>query len=379
MVLMYRREDVLVPAEHKVHRQRATELSQQYGHDVPCEDAIVEIIGTLTWEGLYIDVNSIEDDFKQLVRDQIPDADKSNTRTRLLILYHFLICQTSITSRWTLPRNPGECRVEPYLPRILQVTKMRMSAETEVYGGGIQLERTDLKSDITNHISDPDNWKEISILEYVNGQLLEDDRLIGPRSQPLVKVITCKGDEVSWREAQDHDNTRGEDIFVNQEEEEEENEGKGYVRSKSDVRRLYEVRPAEMRGMRLGQMAAEYHEIQAGGRGLESAKSKIDAQTDVGPDSDGPVIGVPNLAAPQCMRLSNGTVMKRREGRPAVLHLLYSGVPGAFGHELLWEPWQYLEDVRGNPSDEETLEQKNTRLTMFPFSVLPTNPNGEER
>ena len=53
MVLMYRREDGIVPAEHKVHRQRAIELSEQYGPDVSCEDAIVEIITTLTLEGLY--------------------------------------------------------------------------------------------------------------------------------------------------------------------------------------------------------------------------------------------------------------------------------------------------------------------------------------
>ena len=365
-------------AEQKVHRQRAIELSEQYGPDVPCEDAIVEIIRTLTLEGLYINVNDIDDDFKQVIRNQIPNTDRSDVRTRLIILYHFFICQTSTAMRWTMPRNPGECRVEAYLPKILQVTKTRMSAGTEVYGGGIEFEKTDLKSDIAKHISDPDNWKEVSILEYLNGQLIEDDQLMGPRSQPLVKVITIKGDKVSWREAQDHDNTRGDDIFMNQEEEEEDSGGKGYVRSKSDVRRLYEARPPKMKGMRFGQMAAEYHYIKAGGHGFESAKSKIDTQTGIGPDSNGVVIGIENLPAPQCMELSNGIVMKRREGRPAVLHLLYSGVPGAFGHELLWEAWQYLENVRGNPSDEETLEQKNTRLAIFPFSVYPTSTSDEE-
>ena len=111
---------------------------------------------------------------------------------------------------------------------------------------------------------------------------------------------------------------------------------------------------------------------------MEKAKSRIDTQTDVGPDSDGPVIGVANLAAPQYIKLSNGILIKRREGRSAVLHLLYSGAPGAFGHELLWDPWQYLEDVRGNQSDEETVQQRNTRLAIFPFSVYPTNLNDEE-
>ena len=85
-------------------------------------------------------------------------------------------------------------------------------------------------------------------------------------------------------------------------------------------------------------LLSEYREIQAGGWGLESAKSQIDTQTDVGPDSEGRVIGEGNLAAPQCMKLSNGTVMQRRIGQRAVLHLFYSGAPGRFGYELLWEP-----------------------------------------
>ena len=137
MVLMYRTEGVLATADQKVHRQRAIELSEQCAPDVSCEDAIVQIITTLTLEGLYFDVNRIGEDFKSMVRDQIPDADRSDNRTRLLILYHFFICQTSATNKWTLPRNPGECTVEAYIPRILQVTKMRMSAETDVCGGGV--------------------------------------------------------------------------------------------------------------------------------------------------------------------------------------------------------------------------------------------------
>ena len=386
MVLMYRKDDgvvSLVSLEEKVHRRRAIELSEQYGPDVPCEDAIVEIIGTLTLDGLYIDGSKIEEEFKEVIMSQINEVNRSAIRTKLLILYHFFIYLTSNAKSWTLPRNPGECRVEAYLPRILQVTKMRMSAETEVYGGGIQFEKTDLKSDLSKYVIDPDNWKEVSILEFLNGQLPEDDRLVGPRSQRLVQVITRKDDKVSWREARDHDKQVGDDIFLNLEEEEEAweeagNQATGYVRSKGDIRRLYEARPERMKGMRLGQFAAEYRVIKPGGNGSESALGKIDMQTDLGPASDARVLGEENLAAPQCMRLSNGTVMTRREGRSAVLHLLYSGAPGRLGHELLWDPWLFLEEVRGNEADKETLEQKNTRLAIFLFSVFPASPNDGE-
>ena len=375
MALMCTREDVLVSAEQKVHRRRVIELSEQYGSDVTCEDAIVEIMRTLMVEGFYIDINNIDDQIQQVVEDQIPKAERSNPNRKLIMLYHIFICETNTAKSWTVPRNPGECRVQAYLPRLLQVTKMKLSAETEVFGQDVQFPETDLKNDISKHITDPFNWKEVSILEYVNAHLPNDDRVVGPRSQSLVQVITNKEDNVSWREAQDHDKQKGEDIFVNNDEEDEE---KCYVRSQMDVRRLYEVRPKRMAGMSLGQFAAEFRRIKAGGCGFENANSKINPETDVGPDSDGRVVGMVDIAAPQCMKLSNGTVMLRRGGRPAVLHLLYSGVPGRFGHELLWEPWQYLEDVKGNQSEEETQGQKSTRLAIFDMSVYPGNQEDDD-
>ena len=120
MVLIFRGEDVSVSAQQMVHRQRLVELSQQYGPEVACEDAIVEIMKTVIVEGLYIDDNNVDKEIKQVIQDQIPSADRSELRTRLIILYHIFICQTNTTERWTLPRNPGECTVEAYLPRILK-------------------------------------------------------------------------------------------------------------------------------------------------------------------------------------------------------------------------------------------------------------------
>ena len=64
-------------------------------------------------------------------------------------------------------------------------------------------------------------------------------------------------------------------------------------------------------------------------------------------------------------------IMQMRTKRSAVLRLLYSGVPDRFGHQLLWEPWQYFEQVKGNDDDDETDEQKSIRLSLLPFSVYP--------
>ena len=114
-----------------------------------------------------------------------------------------------------------------------------------------------------------------------------------------------------------------------------EDQGKGCIRSKNDVRILYEAWPDNMNGKRLGHLAAKYRETQAGGHGLARAQGKIDLGTGVRPDSDARVIGEDNLAAPTCIRISNGTVMQRRVEKPAVLHLLYSRASGRFGHEML--------------------------------------------
>ena len=157
-----------------------------------------------------------------------------------------------------------------------------------------------------------------------------------------------------------------------------EDQGKGCIRSKNDVRILYEAWPDNMNGKRLGHLAAKYRETQAGGHGLARAQGKIDLGTGVRPDSDARVIGEDNLAAPTCIRISNGTVMQRRVEKLAVLHLLYSRASGRFGHEMLWHQWQFLEHVRGNQGDDESVQKKNLRLAIFPLSMYQTSVNDEE-
>ena len=40
---------------------------------------------------------------------------------------------------------------------------------------------------------------------------------------------------------------------------------------------------------------------------------------------------------------------------------------------LLWSPWTELERVNGEQEEEETEEQKETRLCVFPRSVFPVH------
>ena len=139
------------------------------------------------------------------------------------------------------------------------------------------------------------------------------------------------------------------------------------MRTKSDVRTLYEMRPPSMNNMVLGFFASRYRRIKPGGHGLEAARDKIDPSTGSGPDSTERGAGDDHLIAPQCMNLTNEVLMIKRSGRDAVLHFLYDGKARKHGNQVLWESWQFLEEIRDQDQDV-TEQQTRTRLEVFPMS-----------
>ena len=368
MVSMFTPEPVAGTSEELLFRRRALELSKQLDDEVLWEDAILNVVVQLVQEGLCIRMSDIGEEITKVISDQIGVYGRSADRTALIIIYHYLIWKTAGGETWTLPRNIGDQRVIPYLPRLLRVMKMTMTAETCVKGESLSFDETVLRQDVAKLLEDSDSWKEVSILEFVNACMPEESRLVGPRSQPVVQVMTKKDRNLIWRQAEDHDNLRGEEVFQNDPDGEEER----YVRTEGDIRKLYEIRPDNLKLMVLGHFASDYRKIKPGGFGFESAKEKIDPETGVGPASTTLVAGNENQTAPHCMELRNGTIMQKRSGPRAVLHLVQSGVPGRYGNQLLWSPWQYLEDVSGNQQEEESDVQKRTRLSIFPMSVYPS-------
>ena len=163
----------------------------------------------------------------------------------------------------------------------------------------------------------------------------------------------------------DVDNLTGEAIFKSEDE-------KFYVRTNSDVRKLYEERPELMWPMALGQLATEYRLLKQSDRGYEKAKNSIDEDSNVGPNSNDLVAGTSDLFAPTAMRLKSDKLMKRKKERKAVPHLQFFGSTSRHGNQLMWEPWQNLEEVTGNQNEVETENQKKTRLQIFPLSIFPT-------
>ena len=361
MFTMFTPEGLVISEEESYLRGRAVQLGLEYNEQTSCEFAIHEIARILVDEGL--NMVEISPDLTELIEDQQYEAVDN-----LILRYHNLIWRTAGGKACTLPRTCGECYVTPFIPAILEATQMHMRADIVISGESRTTEIQELKNDIASCLSDPEGefcpemWREISILDFIHSCLPDECKTSGLTGQSIVPVISSRGSDLRWRDALDSDNQRGEEIFTSA-------AGKEYVRTDTDIRKLYEMRPASMKQMVLGQFASEYIFLYQSRFGYEAAKSTIDEQSKLGPNSDQLIAGTRDLWAPQAMMLFNGGIMKRRNEK-AALSLPYGGKRNKYTTRLLWSPWTELEDVNGEQDEDETEEQKQRRLSVFPASVF---------
>ena len=357
-----------VSEEDTILRSRALHLGKIITEEKSTAEAIKEIGRTLRREGL--DDVSYGDEL-QHIRAQLKLQHQPHDDD--VVLYHALLWKTGGDDGWTLRRNPGECKVLPYLPHILEANKLGVSAEMCFRGECIEEEEHELSDDISRIVSDPENWTEVSILEFLNGCLPRSKvaPAEGPTSQPVVQIITSKDQKLTWRNASDNENQNDEEVFANA-------EGNLYVRTNSDMRKLYEGRPPAVREMRLGQFASEYRLLSESDHGYEKTKNSINSETKIGPSTRDAIVGVAGGYAPQSMMVKGEKILKRREnGANAVLHFLYSGILDRYGGQLLWTPWDQLENVKGDQDENEMLSQSRVKLSLFPMSVFPSFANEE--
>ena len=359
-----------VTEEDVILRGRALHLGQTFPKERITAEAIKEVAGILMREGLdYVSYGSeLRNIRAQLVSKQQPHSDD-------LVLYHALLWKTGGDNGWTWRRNTGECEVLPYLPQVLEANRLDMSAEICFRGEHIKEEVHNLSEDVSRIVPDPENWREISILEFINGCLPRSkiSPAVGPTSQPIVQIVTSKDENLTWKKANENDNQTDEEVFVN-------HENCQYVRTNSDIRKLYEGRPLAVREMRLSQFACEYYLLKPSDSGYEKTKSKIDTERKVGPNTTDAIVGSTNSFAPQSIMVKGEQILKRREHveANAVPHLLYSGMLDNYGNQLLWTPWDQLETVNGDEDVNVTDNQARVQFSMFPMSVFKSLPNDDE-
>ena len=371
LITMLTSEEQYATDEELYLRGRAVQLANTQEADIGCVTAIVNIMETLKMEGIsdikfdYSDGQNIGIALRKFL-DQTQEVNED------LLLYHILIWKTAGVGSWTMERHPGELKVTAYMPALLEATALEMAAEICTTGDHLDFSEQSVSDEVKEFVQDEENWKEVSLLEFVNETTPADkvDKARGTASQPVIPVIVSKDRNLSWRCAVDSDNCNGETVF-------ETDDMKSYVRTFSDVRIQYENRPDGMSGMVLGEFASRYRLLKPSGHGYEKAKSSIDEVTLIGPPTDDLVAGTCNITAPETMMLKNGKIIKRRQDADAVPILLFSGCSSKHGNQLMWSSWQQLEEVTGIQEQEETDNQKKIRLQIFPLSVFPTVEESE--
>ena len=364
LVIMYTPKGMQASMDEISLRGRAVQLGGNISRDASSIEAVKEVGRKLMEEGLS-DVE-IDDEVIGILQGQgfgtlitLPEGES-------VIAYHSLIRRTAGVASWTFPRQVQELKVVPFLPHLLEVTQMPMKTDLVSNGEAHNSQENSLRDDIARHIEEPANWTEISLLEFFNSALPKTSQVRGLKSQPIVQVTSMRDPKLKWRDASDNDGVRGEEVFVTQPG------GKSYVRRDTDIRVLYEGRPELMRGMRLGQLASEYRLLKRTHKETETTRNKIDKRTRLGPPSSSIVSGTEETLAPQAMMMTNGRIMaKRNNDSKAVIHLLHHGTMSKYVNCLLWSPWQQLEDIATNQEEEETDDQRKTRLSIFPMSVFP--------
>ena len=358
LVIMHTPVNMESNREEQYLRGRAVELSQSFSEGSCSKEAIIAIGRTLMNEGLG-DIH-IHDEIVDILKGQGFETVISTQEGHIIIAYHNLIWKTA--EGWTLPRQVGECEVTPFLPHLLEVTQMHMNAETVKNGESYQSEDSYLRADIEKFIDGPENWAEVSILEFFNSALPNSCQLQGLKSQPIVKLISSKDNKLSWKDACDNDEVNGDKVFAN------ESSGKMYVRRQTDYRILFEERPDAMSEMPLGQLAAEYRLCEQKKKETEEYRSKIDERTGLGPLSTTLVAGTERTVAPQAMLLKNGRILVRRKNK-AILQLRYHTTTTKYLSFLLWSPWWRLENIEPDQEPDETEAQMMSRLSIFPMSI----------
>ena len=299
--------------------------------------------------------------------DSISEEDR-----RGLGLYHLLLWKTAGKDKWTYRRGRKELKMVPYLPKLMEFTKMKMEVTTVLGGGGVMLTsqpKIPLDPSLASIVSEEESWKEISILEFMNS--VSPQKVTDIKSQIHVDVKARNSKVLSWRPEKATDKDAGEDTFKSFDRKLKMD--KDFVRTDSSPRKLYEHRPASLQAMRYGQFACQYRKLDPSQNGYKTLYDQCNSNSQaLGPDSDFPMVGVPGRTVPTGVILNNSVLMKLRDDKIA-LPVLPDGERNYVTDVLLFGEWDNSDEVAEQSADGDTplkMEQrKSVRLELFPKMV----------
>ena len=346
------------PSERELSlRAKALDLSHLRAAGENVEEAIIEIAGILINEGLSEELISehIDIDILRYMRSKFVEMcpQRPGGSINALMWYHILLLRTGGRNQWTVKRNCGETQVGPYLPLLLEALHEKMDVR-------IAMTEEFLEAEARNHVEHTDRlmagfaWTEVSILEFLHG--VSNANHEEQVSETTVSINACQEEEQSFKESTEKDE-EVDDIFVNSKNER-------YIIANGDICKLYSKRPPAVESMTLAQFATRYYKKQHG------QKAVINPQTDIGPESNEPIVGG-EAGAPTFVKLSNKIIMKKRSERSKPIPLLLpSNTLDAYGQHLLFQPWRTEAELNVESTEEEKVQQKQNRIALFPRSVF---------
>ena len=146
-------------------------------------------------------------------------------------------------------------------------------------------------------------------------------------------------------------------VFLNRKDE-------GFIIMNSDLRKLYSMRPQAIKDMIFAQFIACYYKLHSG------QKAVFQPQSDIGFDSNETIIGSTSRV-PLYIKLTNGIKMKKRAAiSRTVPLLLFSNSLDSYEDRILFNPWRNIEDVDEEGTEEDRVQQRQNRLSLFPLGVF---------
>ena len=123
-----------------------------------------------------------------------------------------------------------------------------------------------------------------------------------------------------------------------------------------------------MENMTFAQFVINYYRLKP------NQKAVIDPQSDVGEDSNIPIIGGEGRC-PLYMRLSNKIIMKMRGDNSKVVPLMLEARSlDLYAQRLLFGSWRVSEELINDVSEEDKIVLNQNRLALFPTSYFPVPP-----
>ena len=332
------------------------DLSRQLNSDQTTVEAIVEMTQTLREEGLFEELllEQIDREVRSQMKAQLSELapDEPDFNICALTWYHCLLLRTGGSSQWTLKRKCGEICIAPYHPTLLEALKQRVEVRVSVSMEHLEADFGRSAQESAEEVLSNFAWREVSILEFLHGASKREQQA----SQGTVSIISGQELEKKFTSSSERDE-EVDDVFVNRNDE-------TFIIINGDLRKQYSKRPLLLENMTFAQFVVNYYRLKS------HQTAVIDPQSDVGEDSDVPIVGGEGRC-PLYMRLSNKIIMKKRGNNSKLVPLmLNSRTLDSYAERLLFGSWRRAEELLNDVSEEDKIVLNQNRLSLFPTSYF---------